>query len=115
MGTNEKACMQLVKSPFIVDLVNTFVDETCVYLLLSPCFGGELFDVYAENDSFFGSPPHATFYAACAALGLDHIHSRRVIYRDLKLENCLLTFASVRPTQSVVRRTTSLQRRSAKQ
>lgn len=93
MVSNEKAVMQLLHSPFVVDLLNTFVDERNVYLLLTPCFGGELFDVYASHDEFFGSEMHARFYAACVAMGLDHLHSRRVVYRDLKLENCLLTLS----------------------
>lgn len=38
----------------------------------------------------FGDIKHAKFYIACVTLGLQHMHSHRVIYRDLKLENCLL-------------------------
>ncbi|CAJ1390036.1 unnamed protein product [Effrenium voratum] len=33
----------------------------------------------------------AAFYVACVALGLSHLHEKHVIWRDLKLENCLLT------------------------
>merc|ERR1719487_1454986 len=32
----------------------------------------------------------ATFFSACICAGLDHIHSKRVIYRDLKMENVLI-------------------------
>lgn len=88
---NEKTCLELMSSDFVVGLVSSYRDERKVYLLLDPCFGGELFDVYAGRTELFGSEPHAIFYAACAALGLEHIHSRRIVYRDLKLENCLLT------------------------
>lgn len=88
---NEKACMELMASDFVVRLIATYRDESKVYLLLDPCFGGELFEVYSERGDLFGSEPHAVFYAACTALGLEHIHSRRIVYRDLKLENCLLT------------------------
>merc|ERR1719356_1856551 len=32
----------------------------------------------------------AKFYIGCVTMGLSHMHLKRVIYRDLKLENCLL-------------------------
>merc|ERR1719454_2331940 len=83
--------MDLLKdSDFIVKLCSTYRDATNVYLLLEPCFGGELFDVYNEH-LCFGSERHAKFYSACVTLGLEHMHDRKIIYRDLKLENCLLT------------------------
>jgi cGMP-dependent protein kinase len=89
--TNEKACMELLSSPFVVQLLATYRDASKVYLLIEPCFGGELFEVFSDNSDLFSSSVHAQFYAACTALGLEHMHSRRIVYRDLKLENCLLT------------------------
>jgi len=94
MVLNEKACQQLMDSEFVVRLLSTYRDEQNIYLLLEPCFGGELFDVFNGSNGqidLCGSEVHVQFFAACAALGLEHMHSRRVIYRDLKLENCLLT------------------------
>lgn len=89
MVLNEKECLQLLNSPFICRLYGVYHDQNSIYFALEPCFGGDLFDVYRSNEDFFGSEPHAQFYAACVASGLDHMHSRHVIYRDLKLENCL--------------------------
>merc|ERR1719310_1267645 len=57
--------------------------------MLEPVLGGELFDIYNEND-LFGSLVHSRFYIACVTMALQHMQAKRVIYRDLKLENCLL-------------------------
>ncbi|CAL1167282.1 unnamed protein product [Cladocopium goreaui] len=62
---------------------------TEVYFLLQAALGGELFDVYTDQD-FWGQADKARFYVACVALGLSHLHSKHVIWRDLKLENCLM-------------------------
>merc|ERR1719188_2478223 len=32
----------------------------------------------------------AKFFFGCVTMGLQHMHMHRVVYRDLKLENCLL-------------------------
>jgi len=50
--------------------------------------GGDLKFHLIHNHHF--SEARARFYAAQVLLGLQHIHSFRVIYRDLKLENVLL-------------------------
>jgi len=76
-------------SDFIVRLYRTFQDGNHVFFVVEPVLGGELFDVYTEK-SFWGKLPLAKFYIACVTLALQHMHIRRIIYRDLKLENCLL-------------------------
>ncbi|CAE7230973.1 for, partial [Symbiodinium natans] len=53
------------------------------------CHGGELRDVYGEN-KLWGQADLVRFHTACAARGLDHLHMRHILYRDLKPENMLL-------------------------
>merc|ERR1712203_718320 len=42
------------------------------------------------DQDFFGHLDKARFYISCVTLALQHMHVKRVVYRDLKLENCLL-------------------------
>jgi len=49
--------------------------------------GGELFD-HLQKGRF--SEERAKFYAACISLGLGFLHSKKIVYRDLKLENVLM-------------------------
>jgi serine/threonine protein kinase/CRP-like cAMP-binding protein len=86
---NERSTMLLFESTFIVRLFKTYQDGQHIYFLLEAALGGELFDIYTEND-LFGKIDVARFYVACVTMGLSHMHLKRVIYRDLKLENCLL-------------------------
>ena len=50
--------------------------------------GGELFQHLKSFKRF--PEEQAKFYAACIVLGLNHMHNKNYIYRDLKLENVLL-------------------------
>eukprot|EP00930_Biecheleria_cincta_P028525 TRINITY_DN19912_c0_g1_i2.p1 TRINITY_DN19912_c0_g1~~TRINITY_DN19912_c0_g1_i2.p1 ORF type:complete len:1012 (-),score=210.91 TRINITY_DN19912_c0_g1_i2:25-2826(-) len=87
--SSERQLQLLMDSNFITRLYASYHDDMFVYFVQEPVMGGELFDVYNEQN-FFGNLKFARFYIACVTLGLAHMHSKRVIYRDLKLENCLL-------------------------
>eukprot|EP00929_Paragymnodinium_shiwhaense_P057157 TRINITY_DN28607_c0_g1_i1.p1 TRINITY_DN28607_c0_g1~~TRINITY_DN28607_c0_g1_i1.p1 ORF type:complete len:998 (-),score=272.33 TRINITY_DN28607_c0_g1_i1:156-3149(-) len=86
---NERSVMMLLDSDWIVRCFKTYQDRDYLFLLLEPVFGGELFDIYTDN-SLFGNLECVRFHIACVTLALHHMHSKRVIFRDLKLENCLL-------------------------
>lgn len=88
MVTNERNIMMLLDSNFIVRLYHTFQDSECIYFMLEPVLCGELFDAYHDHD-LYGNLAVAKFNIACVTCGLEHMHERHVIWRDLKLENCL--------------------------
>lgn len=89
MLKNERDVMMLLDSDFVVRLYRAYHDHDYIYFLMEPVYGGELFDVYNEQDLFCNLTA-SRFYVACVIMGLEHLHEKRVIYRDLKLENCLL-------------------------
>ena len=82
--------MLLFDHPFIIKLLQTFSGEQNVYFLMETALGGDLHSVYLTN-ALHGSNRHAQFYAAGILLALEHIHSRKVAYRDLKPENVFLS------------------------
>ncbi|ETN99595.1 hypothetical protein RFI_37875 [Reticulomyxa filosa] len=86
---NEKRVMQLMDSPFLVNLRGTFKDEFRIYFLLEACLGGELFTVLRKMRSFDENT--AKFYAACVVEAFDYMHQRDIVYRDLKPENLVFT------------------------
>lgn len=70
-------------------LVTSWEDDTHLYLVMPAALGGELFQVLEA----FGRMDEGSlkFYVACIVLGLQHLHSLGVVYRDLKSSNILLT------------------------
>lgn len=77
------------RHPFVVKLFYAFQDQEKLYLILEYAQGGELFHHLAIEHMF--SEEVAAFYMAEMILALEHLHHNvRVIYRDLKPENCLL-------------------------
>ncbi|KAK5169491.1 uncharacterized protein LTR77_005467 [Saxophila tyrrhenica] len=77
------------RHPFVVKLFYAFQDQEKLYLILEYAQGGELFHHLAMERMF--SEEVASFYMAEMVLALEHLHHNvRVIYRDLKPENCLL-------------------------
>ena len=74
--------------PFLVHLHFAFQSPAKLYLVMDYCNGGELF-FHLKQAGRFGEP-RAMLYAAEIASALEHLHAKKVIYRDLKPENVLL-------------------------
>lgn len=84
----ERLVLSMVDHPFIMKLHFAFQTEEMLFLILDYCAGGELFFHLCREKKF---PEQWTrFYSAELLLALGHLHSKGIIYRDLKPENVLL-------------------------
>ncbi|NXV84867.1 PKN2 kinase, partial [Calonectris borealis] len=86
----EKRIFEVVNSsdhPFLVNMFACFQTphHACFVMEYTP--GGDLM-MHIHEDVF---PEHmAQFYTACVVLGLQFLHEKKIVYRDLKLDNLLL-------------------------
>lgn len=85
---NEITVLKEVNHPFIVNMLWSGRDQARVYMLLEFVAGGELFSYLRAAGRFSGRT--SCFYAAEIVCALEYLHSKHIVYRDLKPENLLL-------------------------
>ena len=85
---SEKAILQKIDHPFIVNLHFAFQTDKKLYMILDYVNGGELFFHLKKEGKF--AEPRVRMYSAEIVLALAHLHSFGIVYRDLKPENILL-------------------------
>lgn len=85
---NECMVLTSINSPFVVNLKYAFQSKHEIFLILDLMTGGDLSFHLAQNGFF---PKNETlYYGARIMLGLQALHDKNFVYRDLKPENCLV-------------------------
>lgn len=85
---SEAAILTEIQHPFIVNMLKGFMDEDRLYILLEYVVGGELFSHLRKAGKFPNDV--AKFYSSEVMMAFEYLHSKDIIYRDLKPENLLL-------------------------
>ncbi|UYV84956.1 ADRBK2 [Cordylochernes scorpioides] len=92
LALNERIMLSLVSTgedcPFIVCMTYAFHTPDKLCFILDLMNGGDLHYHLSQHGVF--KEDEMRFYAAEVILGLEHMHSRFVVYRDLKPANILL-------------------------
>lgn len=79
--------------PGIVHLYAWSSDAKCVYLLMEPCMGGNLFTKLRSGPL---QEKEVRRYVKELCVAMDYLHSNDIIHRDIKPENILLHDNSVK-------------------
>uniref|UniRef100_A0A1I8GCH6 G protein-coupled receptor kinase n=1 Tax=Macrostomum lignano TaxID=282301 RepID=A0A1I8GCH6_9PLAT len=92
LALNERIMLSLVSTgegcPFIVCMIYAFQTNEKLCFILDLMNGGDLHYHLSQHGVF--AEKEVKFYAAEVLLGLEHMHSRFIVYRDLKPANILL-------------------------
>eukprot|EP00055_Hartaetosiga_balthica_P002224 m.3155 g.3155 ORF g.3155 m.3155 type:complete len:782 (-) comp2025_c0_seq1:120-2465(-) len=87
-AVHERNVLAEMNSKFVTNLKYAFSDSDTLYLILDLMEGGDLRFHLKRKGTF--TENETKFYAAEIAMGLSHIHSHQMLYRDLKPANILL-------------------------
>jgi serum/glucocorticoid-regulated kinase 2 len=83
----EKEILYNIEHPFIVGMDYVFQNKERIFFLMDFIEGGELFRHLVKIRRF--PEEQARFMIAQVAIALGHLHSKEIVYRDLKPENVL--------------------------
>lgn len=83
----ERDILTKVDFPFVVGLNFSFQTEEKLFLVMRFLSGGELFFHLRKQGLILEDT--ARFYIAEMVLAIEHLHSRGIIHRDLKVRRCL--------------------------
>lgn len=80
---DEKDILFQIRSKFVLRCYKTFKDTRQVYLITDAYLGGDLWKLMHARGPFPDTV--SRFYAACVIEAFDYLHTRGIVYRDLRV------------------------------
>ena len=84
MIDQERTLLASLFSPHIVNLHHTFTTPAAICMVGDYCRGGDLYGLMKKFEGGIIPENYARFYAASVVLGLEYLHSERIVHRDIK-------------------------------
>jgi serine/threonine protein kinase len=78
----------MIDHPFCVKLHYAFQTQTKLYMIMDYCSGGDIGKLLYEKRTL--EEEHAKILAAETLLGLESMHKKNIIFRDLKPDNIII-------------------------
>lgn len=93
--TEIQATRMVDRHPNVVQLSDVHRDKEGMHLVMELMTGGDLYEELSRRGTFSESDASGVFRQLVVAV--EYLHSKNIFHRDLKLENCLLTWPDQKP------------------
>ncbi|KAF7287337.1 serine/threonine-protein kinase Nek8-like [Rhynchophorus ferrugineus] len=88
---NEVAILKSLNHPNVIEYHDSYVKGDTFYIMMEYAEHGNLQEFIAKRRLEYLSPQAVMNFFCQILMGLDHIHEKGIIHRDLKCENIFLT------------------------
>lgn len=90
-AVNEASILSKLECPYIVKYYESFEDKNNLNIILEYCEGGDLYKVMKGQMGKNFSENRIWKYFIQLVIGLDYLHRKRILHRDLKSLNVFMT------------------------
>lgn len=90
---NEIRCLKALDNPFIIKYKESFIEKKALCIVMDFADGGDLYAMindYKARKAFIPEPMVIEIFSEIC-LAMEHVHSKKILHRDLKTQNIFLT------------------------